>query len=228
VSWILSDSSNLNAYNLRRIAVDGSTLLAPPLDVAPYALAPTPDGGALLFVGGTTPSVEAVDNYGKRRWRTSLPRGLNVADYPRFLDGNVYLSAFNDALHGGFRPGVSTGAMLELSLADGSVGWTAPIPYVFGSPPRPVLDPVDAQLLVFSSWDDGTQSVRLALSDGSQRQRAFIPCHVDTCTLNQAMRASDGTLRLAHDTTDYASGSAVELTVLSTDTDAIFADAFGD
>jgi hypothetical protein len=119
------------------------------------------------------------------------------------------------------------GAVAKLSLSTGALAWSSALPYVRGYWPRLVLDPNHNQVISFAGWGDRTQLRRYSISDGTPLGSKFETCAVDQCLLYQAILATDGTLRMVHDTTDYVSGSAFELTTLQNIFDTIFADGFG-
>jgi carbohydrate-binding DOMON domain-containing protein len=119
------------------------------------------------------------------------------------------------------------GLLAKISLSDGSIQWTAPFTYLFGNDPLLILSPDEQDVLLFSSWNDQIQVRDYATSDGSELGGKFEPCSIDQCVMYNAIVASDGTLRMVNDTTDYVSGSQFQMIIMQKEFDEIFKDGFG-
>jgi len=153
--------------------------------------------------------------------------GWSAVRSVRFAGGDVYLALTSSGLIYGGRNPELTGAVVKISQDNGVIEWFSPVPYLLGHSPRLVLDTNDNQVLSLAGWGDRTQLRRLSMSDGTPLGNKFETCAVDQCLLFYAILATDGTIRMVHDTTDYYSGSEFELTTLPNIADLIFADGFG-
>ena len=227
--------------SLLKLDVNGSRVFSVPTDLSFGRVVPAPDGGAILFAYDRYASlpvqVERVDASGQRLWSSTMPSGsFNRAISPTFNANDVYFALtksgpiFNN---GGPLP-MMDDLLVKLAMNDGTVEWSSPVPQVVGHPPRIVMDPNSPNLLTFSSWGtftvsssgNATEVRKYATPDGALLVSKIEPCHVDQCVLFDAMMASDGTLRMVHDTTDYYSGSLFELTTMQNEIDMIFENGF--
>jgi len=235
-TFIISSSSSL-----LKLDSNGSRVYSTPTDLVFGGIAPTSDGGAILFAYDTYAStpvqVERVNSSGQRLWLSTMPSGLyNIARSPRFTGSDLYFElTYHGAIFSSGAPlPIEDGLLMKLAMSDGSIEWSSSVPYVFGHSPRLVLDSNGTDLLTFSSWGtftllssgDATQVRKYAASDGALIVSKLEPCRVDQCVLYDAIIALDGTLRMVHDTSDYSSGSLFELTTMQNEFDKIFANGF--
>lgn len=216
------------ASSLLELDADGSRLYAVPCDLAVQSLFLGPDGRGILSTRSSPLVIEGIDAAGTRMWQTTMPTGTwNFVRSVRFVGDDMYMPLISSGLVFNGSGGQVDGLLAKLSLSSGAIEWSSPLPYRLGFSPRVVLDPYHNQAITFTVWGDRTQLRRYSMSDGTPLGNKFETCGVDQCVLYQAILATDGTLRMVHDTTDYFSGSAFELTTLQNVSDTIFADAFG-
>src|SRR5579884_257736 len=222
---VLRPTSN----TLLELAVDGSRAHSVPIDIPVRDIALAPDGRAILVANASPLVLEGIDPNGNRMWQTTMPIGdWNTVRSFRYAGDDIYFALIrsDQTSYSGGNP-LLNGAVAKLSLSTGALAWSSALPYVRGYWPRLVLDPNHNQVISFAGWGDRTQLRRYSISDGTPLGSKFETCAVDQCLLYQAILATDGTLRMVHDTTDYVSGSAFELTTLQNIFDTIFADGFG-
>lgn len=211
-----------------KLAADGTRLYAVPTDLAFSGVALAADGSAILvtYSSSSPPQLERIDASGNRLWQNTMPPGpYNSAAAMRFTANDVYFTLTQNLIFGGGHP-VLNGLVVKQALADGAIEWSSPLTYVFANSPRLVLDSNNAAVLTFSGWGNMTRVQQFAMPDGTLRGGKLESCGVDQCLLERAIIATDGTLRLVHDTTDYFSGSAFELTTMQNEFDKVFANGF--
>jgi hypothetical protein len=219
-----------SSSTLLKLAADGSRVYSVATDASFSSVALSDDGTAILSQSGPPLLVERVDPTGNRLWQSAMPAGpyFRVTSI-RFTDSALYctvlFSNFTFA-NGDIHPQES-GLVSKIALSDGSIQWTTPFTYLFGSDPLLVLGSDDQDLLLFSSWNDRIQVRDYATADGSELGGKFEPCNIDQCAIYNAILASDGTLRMVNDTTDYVSGSQFQMIIMQKEFDKIFADGFG-
>ena len=216
--------------SMLKLSADGLRAYSVPTDLAVSRVVVAPDGGAILSTAGTPVQVERVDASGQRLWANTMPSTgrYDFMHSPHFNGNDLYfVLTYSGIAFGGGPPPVMNSLLVKLAMADGAIDWSFPLTYVRGDTPRLVLNSGGDELFTFSTFGDRTQIRRYAMADGAVLGSIFEPCKVDSCVLYDAMLAPDGTLRMVHDTTNYASGSLFELTTIeSAAFDGIFADGF--
>jgi hypothetical protein len=219
-----------SSTTLLKLAVDGSREYSVTTDASFSSVVLSDDGTAILSQSGPPLLVERVDAAGNRLWQSAMPSGSYFfVGSIRFTASALYCTIlYSNFIFASPDPHPQeSGLVVKIALSDGSIQWTTPIAYLFGSNPFLVLSPDEQDVLLFSSWRDQIQVRDYATADGSKLGGKFEPCDVDQCDMYHAIIAPDGTLRIVNDTSDYISGSQFQMIIMQKEFDEIFKDGFG-
>lgn len=177
--------------------------------------------GLLLTTNGTTTQLSRLDASGVVSWTRAIGQAPPAASTPYNYASAIEVRGNDAYLVLGFR-GDSESMRFrsdkdllrhfpylieKVSLADGSVAWSATLDGILFNFPIAHLDTTGQHFVAVSGWSNKIHTQVLGTADGHVLDDRFDGCDADVCTLSGASLGSDGALRAIVDASSNAGGS---------------------